>query len=271
MLRCFNSHPKLDHGFSLSHPDPEIRRFWINHGKAVRRISAEFGQVLGTPAICNFWVPDGFKDTPADREAPRKRLRESLNEIFSEIIDEKYQLDAVESKLFGIGTEAYTTGSHDFYLTYATKHDKLICLDSGHFHPTESIGDKISSICCQQGRILLHVSRGMRWDSDHILVLNDELLSIAHEVTAYDYLDNIYIGLDYFDASINRIAAWVIGARNMLKALLIGLLEPQNKIRQFENEWNLSDRLAMQEESKSLPWGAVWAYYCEESGVPGRF
>lgn len=268
---AFYSHPKLDHGLSLSHPDPDIRRFWINHGKAIRRIGAEFGKALGSPAVCNFWVPDGFKDTPADREAPRKRLRESLDEIFSEVIDEKYQLDAVESKLFGIGTEAYTVGSHDFYLTYAAKRGKLICLDSGHFHPTESIGDKISSICSQNGRILLHVSRGMRWDSDHVLVLNDELLSIAHEITAYAYLDKIYIGLDYFDASINRIAAWVIGARNMLKALLVGLLEPKDKIRHLESEWDFAGRLAMQEESKSLPWGAVWSYYCEKHSVPEGF
>ena len=268
---AFYSHPKLDHGFSLSHPDPAIRRFWINHGKAVRNIGAEFGRVLCAPAVCNFWVPDGFKDTPADREAPRKRLRDSLDEIFAEIIDEKYLLDAVESKLFGIGAEAYTVGSHDFYLTYAAKRGKLICLDSGHFHPTESIGDKISSICCQHGRILLHVSRGMHWDSDHVLVLNDELMSIAHEVTAYDYLDKIYIGLDYFDASINRIAAWVIGARNMLKALLIGLLDPKNKIRRLENKWEFSGRLALQEETKSFPWGAVWSYYCEKHGIPDGF
>jgi L-rhamnose isomerase len=268
---AFYSHPKLEHGFSLSHPDSEIRRFWINHGKAIRRIGEKFGQELGTPTVCNFWVPDGFKDIPADRESPRGRLCEALDEIFADAIDEEYLLDAVESKLFGIGTEAYTVGSHDFYLTYASKHNKLICLDSGHFHPTESVADKISSIRSQQGRILLHVSRGVRWDSDHVLILNDELLAIAHEITAYNNFDKVYIGLDYFDASINRIAAWVIGARNMLKALLIGLLEPKREIRELEKNWDLSRRLAMQEEIKSLPWGIIWSYYCKKNSVPEDF
>lgn len=268
---AFYSHPKLDHGLSLSHPDPGIRKFWIDHGKAIRRVAAEFGRALGTPSVVNFWAPDGYKDTPSDRYAARKRLLESLDECMSEPLDDAVELDAVEAKLFGIGTESCTVGSNDFYLTYAAKRNILVCLDSGHFHPTESVADKISAICCQQGRLLLHVSRGVRWDSDHVLVVNDELLSIAREVVAYDYLDRIHIGLDYFDASINRVAAWVIGARNMQKALLIGLLEPKKRIDGYENAFDFTSRLALQEEAKALPWCAVWDYYCETQGVPVGF
>ncbi len=266
---AYYSHPKFDNGFSLSHPDSGIRRFWIDHGRAVRRIGAEFGKKLGTPAVCNFWVPDGFKDTPADKLAFRLRLSESLDATFAEVIDEKYELDAVESKLFGIGTESYTTGSHDFYLMYAAQNKKLICLDTGHFHPTESIADKISSIVTRQGRILLHLSRGIRWDSDHVIVLNDELLSIGRETVMCSNGGNIHVALDYFDASINRVAAWVIGTRNILKSLLVGLLEPVQKIRELENEFDFTARLAMEEEFKTLPWCAVWEYFCLTNDVPG--
>ncbi len=265
---AFYSHPNLKHGLSLSHPDPTIRNFWINHGKAIRKIAAEFGKTLGTASICNFWVPDGFKDTPADRFTPRKHLADSLDTIFAEKMDEQYELDAVEAKLFGIGVESCTVGSHDFYLMYAARSHKLICLDSGHFHPTESIADKLSSIIAQQGRILLHVSRGVRWDSDHVIVLNDELLSIAREAAVYGYLDQINFCLDYFDASINRIAAWVIGTRNLQKALLIALLEPTDLLRDDENQGNFSSRLAHQEEIKTLPWSSVWNYYCKIQGIP---
>ena len=268
---CYYSHPKLDHGLSLSHPDAGIRKFWINHGKALRRIGAEFGKKLGTPAVCNFWMPDGFKDIPADRYRPRLRLAESLDEIFSEKIDEKYLLDAVESKLFGIGVESCTVGSHEFYLMYAAQNNKLICLDSGHFHPTESIADKLSSIVARQGRILLHVSRGVRWDSDHVILLNDELLSIAREAAVYGYLDKIFFCLDYFDASINRIAAMVSGARNMQKALLIALLEPTALLKQEEEAWDFSGRMARQEEIKTLPWASVWRYYCESQNMPDDY
>ena len=268
---AFYSHPKLDHGLTLSHPDPEIRKFWINHGKSIRRIGAEFGKELGTPAVCNFWAPDGFKDIPADRFTPRKRLSDSLDEIFAEKIDEKYLIDAVESKLFGIGVESCTIGSNDFYLMYAARNNKMICFDSGHFHPTESIADKISAVMAQQGRILLHVSRGVRWDSDHVILLNDELLSIAREAAVYGYLDKISICLDYFDASINRIAAWVAGTRNMQKALLIALLEPMALACEEENKWNFSARLARLEEIKTLPWGLVWNYYCEQQGLPDDY
>lgn len=268
---AFYSHPKLDHGFSLSHPDAGIRKFWIDHAQACRRIGAEFGRTLGMPSICNIWVPDGFKDIPADRFSPRERLAESLDTIYAEQIDETFLLDAVESKLFGIGVESCTIGSNDFYLMYAAKNNKLICFDSGHFHPTESIADKLSAVIAQQGRILLHVSRGVRWDSDHVILLNDELLSIAREATVYGYLDKIHFCLDYFDASINRIAAWVIGARNLQKALLIALLEPKELACNEENSWDFTGRLARLEEFKTLPWGSVWNYYCEQSGMPDDY
>jgi len=264
---AFYSHSKLDHSLSLSHPDAKIRRFWIEHGQAIRRIAAQFGKELKTPAVCNFWAPDGFKDTPANRYAPRERLKMSLDEIFNDQLSDKYIRDTVESKLFGIGSESYTVGSHEFYLAYAMKSGKMICLDSGHFHPTESIGDKISAILCFQDELLLHVSRGVRWDSDHVLIINDELLNIAREIVAYNFWARVRIALDYFDGSINRIAAWVIGARNMLKALLIGLLEPGIQLQKFEKKWDFSNRLALQEETKSLPWGAVWNYYCNKNNV----
>ena len=268
---AYYSHEKLDHGLSLSHPDKAIRDFWIDHGKACRRVGAEFGRTLGTPCLCNVWAPDGFKDLPADRFAPRQRLLESLDATFAEEFPETELLDAVESKLFGIGAESYTVGSHDFYLTYAAKHNKLICLDSGHFHPTESIGDKISAICCQQGRILLHVSRGVRWDSDHVILLNDELMSIARETVRGAGPNQVYVALDYFDASINRIAAWVTGTRNMQKALLVARLEPFALLTDAENRWDFADRMAVQEATKALPWGAVWSYFCEANDIPQDF
>lgn len=264
---AYYSHPKLDRGLSLSHPDPAIRNFWIEHGKACRRIGAEFGKRLGTPSVCNIWVPDGYKDIPADRRAPRERLLDSLEATFEEQFSETELLDAVESKLFGIGVEAYTVGSHDFYLPYAAAHRKLICLDTGHFHPTESIADKISAICCQQGRILLHISRGVRWDSDHVIVLDDSLRDLARESVRNDNGSNLFFTLDYFDASINRIAAWIIGARNWQKALLIALLEPTTAC-DAEASGNFTKRLVCQEAEKSLPWGAIWDYYCESHGIP---
>lgn len=265
---AFYSHPKLDHGLSLSHPDAGIRRFWIDHGKACRKIAAEFGKRLGSVSVCNQWAPDGFKDQPADRRAPRERLRDSLDEIFREEFPENQMLDAVESKLFGIGVESYTVGSHDFYLTYAAKNNKLICLDTGHFHPTESIADKISAICCQQGRILLHVSRGVRWDSDHVTILDDNLLDLARESVANDNGSNLFFTLDYFDASINRIAAWVIGARNWQKALLIALLEPSKAICKAEYAGDFTARMAGKEAIKTLPWGIIWNRYCEINDMP---
>lgn len=264
----YYSHPNLKDGLSLSHPDAGIRQFWIDHGKACRRVGAAFGERLGSACVSNVWVPDGFKDVPADRRAPRERLLESLNATFAEEFPESQLLDAVESKLFGIGVEAYTVGSHDFYLPYAARHNKLICLDTGHFHPTESIADKLSAICCQQGRILLHISRGVRWDSDHVILLDDALMDLARESVRNDNGSNLYFTLDYFDASINRIAAWVAGARNWQKALLIAMLEPSAGICQSEYAGDFTARLTGREALKSLPWGAIWNYYCISRNMP---
>ena len=263
---CF-SHPKAADGFTLSHRDKSIRNFWIEHCRRSREIGAAMGRALGTPCITNVWIPDGFKDTPADRQSPRERLATALDEVFKKPLPAKHNLDAVEGKLFGIGAESCTVGSHDFYLGYAITRRKLLCLDAGHFHPTESIADKISSVLLYLPEILLHVSRGVRWDSDHVVTFTDELQSIAREVIANGHAERVHLGLDYFDASINRIAAWVIGARNLLRALLLALLEPP-AIRAAELAGDLTARLALQEESKSLPFGAVWDYYCESKGVP---
>ena len=263
---CF-SHPNAADGFTLSHPDKRIRKFWIDHCRCSREIGAAMGQALGQTCVTNVWVPDGFKDTPADRVGPRERLAESLDAVFKKAISPKFNLDSVEPKLFGIGSESYVVGSYDFYLGYAITRQKLLCLDAGHFHPTESIADKISSVLQFLPEILLHVSRGVRWDSDHVVILNDELQAIAREIIANGYTRRVHIGLDYFDASINRIAAWVIGARNLLRALLIALLEPP-AIRAAERAGDFTLRLALQEESKMLPVGAVWDHYCESQGVP---
>ena len=265
---AFYSHKLLDNGLSLSHPDQAIREFWINHGIACRKIGAEFGKVLGSPAIVNFWAPDGFKDKPADAFAPRQRLAESLDKCFAEKIDSAFERDAVEAKLFGIGTESCTVGSHEFYMLYAPSRQKMLCLDSGHFHPTESIGEKLSAIFTFMDEILLHVSRGVRWDSDHVTTLNDELLAIARESVAYGYSSKIHYALDYFDASINRVAAWVIGARSFQMALLMALLEPHKMLTGAENSFDFTTRLALQETAKTLPWGAVWDYYCLQNNVP---
>ena len=267
---CF-SHPMSADGLTISHPDKAVRDFWIEHCIGSRKVAAYIGEKLGNTVITNFWMPDGFKDIPADRYAPRCRMSESLDTIFAEKIDEKYELDAVESKLFGIGVESCTIGSHDFFLMYAARNNKLICLDSGHFHPTESIADKLSSIVAQQGRILLHVSRGVRWDSDHVILLNDELTSIAREAAVYGFMDKIFFCLDYFDASINRVAAMVTGARNMQKALLIALLEPTELLRKEEDKWDFSARMARQEEIKTLQWGSIWNYYCESQNMADDF
>jgi len=262
------SHPKSDQGFTLSSLDTAIRKFWIDHGVVCRRIGEYFGKSLDTKCITNFWIPDGYKDTPANRKIHREILKESLDEIFSFKIDNKYNVDAVESKLFGIGSESYVVGSHEFYLAYALANKKLLCLDAGHFHPTESIADKISSILSFMDDMLLHVSRGVRWDSDHVVTLSDELRNIAHELVRGDYLNRVQIGLDFFDASINRVAAWVIGTRCMIKGLLYALLEPHKELKDYEREGDFTSRLALMEELKTLPFGAVWDYYCLKQGVP---
>jgi len=264
---CF-SHPQAASGFTLSHPDKAIRKFWIEHCQASREIGAAMGKALGSTTVTNVWIPDGMKDSPADRRGPRERLASALDEVFKKPLNAKHNLDAVEGKLFGIGAESYTVGMHEFYLGYAVKNQKLVCLDAGHFHPTESLADKISSVLLNVPEILLHVSRGVRWDSDHVVVLNDDLLGIAQELVRGGYLDRTHIGLDFFDASINRIAAWTIGARNMLRALCLAMLDPIARLKASELAGDYTTRLALMEEAKTLPFGAVWDYYCLTQGVP---
>lgn len=262
------SHPLAADGFTLASRDNGKRRFWVRHGIACRRIGAEMGRALGTPCVTNVWIPDGYKDSPADRKSPRALLKQSLDEIFAEPLDPRHNLDAVEGKLFGLGSESYVVGSHEFYLGYAITNGKLLCLDAGHFHPTETIADKLSAVLTWLPEVLLHVSRGVRWDSDHVVVLSDDLRAIAEEVVRGDYLSRVHIGLDFFDASINRVAAWVIGVRSMLKALLLALLEPTDRLRAAEAEGDYTTRLALLEEFKTLPAGAVWDHYCRQQDVP---
>lgn len=262
------SHPKAADGFTLSHADKGIRQFWIEHGIACRKIGAAMGKQFGTTTVTNFWIPDGYKDIPVDRTGPRKRLAEALDEIFAEKIDPTVHLDAVESKLFGIGAESYTVGSHEFYLGYAVSRQILYCLDAGHYHPTEVISEKISSVLMFCPELLLHVSRPVRWDSDHVVILNEELFAIAQELVRSGKLNKVHIGLDFFDASINRVAAWVIGTRNMVKALLYAMLEPTKELMAAENTMDFTKRLALMEELKTLPLGAVWDYYCHKHGAP---
>jgi L-rhamnose isomerase len=264
---CF-SHPLADDGFTLASYDPAVRQFWIEHCIACRKIGEFFGRVLGTPCVTNIWIPDGFKDVPVDRKTPRRLLKESLDAILAEPIDAQYNLDAVESKLFGIGSESYVVGSHEFYLGYAIENGILLCLDSGHFHPTEVISDKLSAILLYVDEVLLHISRGVRWDSDHVVTLSDELQAMMQELVRGDFLSRVHVGLDYFDASINRVAAWVVGTRNALRALLLALLEPLEQMRELEMSGDYTARLALLEELKGLPSGAVWDFYCLRQGVP---
>ena len=264
---CF-SHPKSAGGFTISSYDPAIRQFWIEHCIACRKIGESFGRQLGTPCVTNIWIPDGHKDTPVDRKTPRELLKDSLDQILAEQIDRRFNLDSVESKLFGLGAESYTVGSHEFYLGYAITKNVLVCFDTGHFHPTETIADKLSAAFMFVNEILLHVSRGVRWDSNHVVTFSDDLQAIAQELVRGGYLNRVHIGLDYFDASINRIAAWVIGSRNTLRALLMALVEPFEQLRQLEHAGDYTTRLAMLEELKTLPCGAVWDYYCLQKGVP---
>ncbi|WP_061795315.1 L-rhamnose isomerase [Serratia ficaria] len=264
---CF-SHPLSSDGFTLAHADPAIRRFWIEHCQASRRISAHFGEQLGTPSVMNIWVPDGMKDLTVDRLAPRRRLMTALDEVLAEPLDARHHIDAVESKLFGIGAESYTVGSNEFCLGYAASRQIALTLDAGHFHPTEVISDKISTAMLYVPRLLLHVSRPVRWDSDHVVLLDDETQAIAQEIVRHQLFDKVHIGLDFFDASINRIAAWVIGTRNVRKALLRALLEPVELLRQREAAGDYTARLALLEEQKSLPWQAIWEGYCLRHDVP---
>ncbi|WCJ58354.1 L-rhamnose isomerase [Fontisphaera persica] len=264
---CFG-HPLAASGFTLSHPDPAVRQFWIEHCQLCREIGAAMGRALKTPCVTNVWIPDGMKDLPADRKGPRERLAAALDAIFKKPLNPKHNLDAVEGKLFGIGAESYTVGMHEFYLAYAVKNKKLLTLDSGHYHPTESMADKISSVMLFVDEILLHVSRGVRWDSDHVVILNDELLSIAQELVRGNFLHRAHLGLDFFDASINRVAAWTMGARNFLRALLYALLEPYQTYQELELAGDYTARLALMEEAKTLPFGAVWDYHCLRHNVP---
>ncbi len=262
------SHAKAASGFTLASYDKGIRTFWIEHCIACRKIGEQFGRALGSSCITNIWIPDGLKDTPANRRTPRELLKYSLDTIFAENIDPQYNLDSVEGKLFGLGSESYVVGSHEFYLGYAIAQRILLCLDTGHFHPTETIADKISAVMLYVKQLLLHVSRGVRWDSDHVVTFSDDLQAIAQELVRGGYLDRVHIGLDYFDASINRVAAWVIGARNTLRALLVALLEPTDQLRVLEVGGDYTARLALLEELKGLPFGAVWDAYCLQQDVP---
>jgi L-rhamnose isomerase len=264
---CFG-HPMVKNGFTLSHPDASVRQFWIDHCKASRRIAAGMGEALGKPVVNNIWIPDGYKDTPADRMAPRERLMEALDLVLAEEVDKQWNLDAVESKLFGIGVESYTVGSSEFYLGYAATRQTGLCLDAGHFHPTESVADKLSSVLLYVPHVLLHVSRGVRWDSDHVVTLDDPTKAILEACVTSGNRDRIHVGLDFFDASINRIAAWAIGTRNTKKGLLVGLLQPTEALRKAELDGDYTTRLALQENTRSLPWGTVWAEYCRQQDCP---
>jgi len=262
------SHPLAEDGFTLSSGDRHVREFWIEHGKRSREIALAFGKALRQTCVVNFWMPDGYKDVPLDTTAPRERMIASLDEIFKDKMDEKAELDAVESKLFGLGVESYTVGSHELMMGYAITRGKLYTLDAGHFHPTEVISAKLSSVLQYIPAVLLHVSRGVRWDSDHVILLDDELQAIMNEIVRGKYTKRVHIGLDYFDASINRVAAWVIGVRNARKALLKAALEPTKAIRDAEKKGDYTTRLALLEDNKTLPFSAVWDAYCERQGVP---
>ncbi|QMU58202.1 MAG: L-rhamnose isomerase [Boseongicola sp.] len=263
----FFAHEKADDNLTLSHPDQGIRDFWIEHGKRTREIAARMGQELGSAAVNNIWVPDGYKDTPINRYAARQRLEQSLDQMLADKHDKAHLLDAVESKLFGIGVEACTVGSHEFYLGYAIRKGTLLCLDMGHFHPTENVADKLSSVALSVDEILLHVSRPMRWDSDHVILLNDDILAMAQELVAADLLKRTHIGLDFFDATISRTAAWVIGTRNMQKALLRALLLPLDRLNCAEENLDHSTRFVITEELKDLPYGVIWREFCSRFEV----
>jgi L-rhamnose isomerase len=264
---CF-SHPLADDGFTLSSKNPRIRKFWVEHNKRCRDIAAEMGKQLGTPSVHNIWIPDGSKDTPVDRIGLRKLLKKSLDEIFTIKYPKKYLKDSIESKLFGIGSESMVVGSHDFYLGYAVQNNTMITLDNGHFHPTEQVGDKISSILLYIDEILLHLTRGVRWDSDHVVTFNDELLMIAQEIVRAKVLGRVNIGLDFFDASLNRIGAYVIGTRSAQMAFMFAMLEPYQTLLKFEEQGKTFERLSYLELMKTKPFGAVWDFYCLKSKVP---
>ena len=264
----FFAHPMMDNGMSLASPKKEVRDFWIRHGQSSREIAYGLGKALGETCVCNLWIPDGLKDDPADRLYYRRLLTDSLDKVFEKKYDKKYLVDTLEGKLFGIGTECFVVGSYDYYLAYALKHNVGICLDSGHFHPTENIADKFSALNDFVDDILLHISRGVRWDSDHVVTYGDMLTSIMTEAKRAGMLGKLHIGLDYFDASVNRIFAWAIGLRNADRALLAALLEPTDLIKKAETDGNFGLRLAISEEAKALPSSVVWDYLCLTRNVP---
>jgi L-rhamnose isomerase len=264
----FFAHAKADDNLTLSHPDAGIRDFWIEHGRRCRHIAARMGRELGSPVVNNIWVPDGSKDTPVDRMAARQRLEASLDAILLAPLPWDQLIDAVESKLFGIGVESMTVGSHEFYLGYAIRKGTALCLDMGHFHPTESVADKLSAVAMSVDRLLLHVSRPVRWDSDHVVLQNDDLLAMAQELVFAGLLPRTHIGLDFFDATISRTAAWVIGVRNMQKALLRAFLLPQARLKALEAKLDFTARLVLTEEARDLPFAAVWAEHCARASVP---
>ena len=263
---CF-SHDKSSDGLTLSHPDAEIRNFWIEHVIRCRKIAEEMGRQLGSKCMHNIWIPDGSKDVTVNRYAYRKNLKESLDKVFEYKTNDNYMLDCIESKLFGIGAESYTVGSQEFYMGYGIQNNVIVTLDGGHFHPTEIISDKISSLLLFLPEVMLHVTRGVRWDSDHVVNLNEEIVAIAQEIVRADAVDKVHIGLDYFDASINRIGAYVVGVRATQKALVQALLEPLAKLREYEAKGQNFERMALLEEAKSMPWGDVYNYYCAQKGV----
>lgn len=262
------SHPKACDGLTLSHPNKDIRDFWIRHSIASRKIGEYFGKELGQTCVTNLWIPDGYKDIPSDRLGPRARLKDSLEQIYAVDIDKKYNLDCVESKVFGIGAESYTVGSSEFYINFAARNNILSLMDTGHYHPTEVVSDKLSAMLLFNEKLALHVSRPVRWDSDHVVIFDDELKEIAKEIVRNDALDRVIIGLDFFDASINRIAAWTIGTRNMIKALLSAMLTPNELLKKYQDQGNFTERLALMEELKTYPMGDIWNYYCEKNNVP---
>jgi len=264
----FFAHPLAADGWTLAHPDAGVRRFWIEHGAASRRIAAALGRATGGPCVNNLWVPDGAKDHPADRWGPRERLARSLDAVFAEALPREDLRDAVEGKLFGLGSEDYVAGSHEFYLAYCLTRGKVLCLDLGHYHPTESVADKLSAVLAFLDEVLLHISRGVRWDSDHVVIDNDEVRALCAELVRGDALGRVYLAFDFFDASMNRVGAWVIGARSFRRALLAALLEPTDLLRRFESEGRGAEKLGLLQELKALPFGAVWDAYCLRKDVP---
>ncbi|MFA5467837.1 MAG: L-rhamnose isomerase [Sphaerochaetaceae bacterium] len=264
----FFSHPLADDGYTLASKDPKVRKFWIEHAKRCRQIAAWIGQELGSTCILNTWVPDGAKDFTVDKIGYRRILKESLDEIFALSYPEEHMKDAIETKLFGIGSEAFVVGSHEFYMNYAARNAKMLCIDMGHFHTGEDVSDKLSSILLFQNEVLLHVSRPMRWDSDHVVLFNDDVTHVAQEIVRSGKLENVYIGLDFFDASINRVGAWATGERALRKALLYAMLEPHKRLLEAEQKGNGYLKMGLLEALKTLPFAAVWNRYCERFEAP---